>query len=187
MTTLILIRHGETDWNLQGRYTGQSDIPLNARGILQAEILANELRDETIDAIYSSDLQRASQTALLLRAGRSVPLHLDSRLREIHQGEWESLHFDEIHTRYREAWEQQKNEPLTVAPPGGETVGDVRQRVLEATREIIAYHTDASVVIVSHGLVLALIEIQASGLPITAVWDHIPDNANPKKLSVEQL
>ncbi len=187
MTTLILIRHGETDWNIEGRYTGQSDIPLNARGLQQADTLVSNECVDKIDAIYSSDLQRASETAMRLRAARAVPLHLDARLREIHQGEWEGLHFDEIRTRYRQAWEERKNAPLQVAPPGGETVEEVRQRVLEAIRDIIKHHPKETVAIVSHGLALAIIQVEAKGLPIETVWDHIPANANPKSLEVEQL
>jgi alpha-ribazole phosphatase len=187
MTTLILIRHGETNWNIEDRYTGQSDIPLNARGLQQAETLASNECVEKIDLIYSSDLQRASETAKRLQAGRAVPLYLDARLREIHQGEWEGLHFDEIHARYRQAWEQRKNAPLQVAPPGGETVGEVRQRVLAAIRDIIKSHPKETVAIVSHGLALAIIQVEVRGLPIETVWDHIPDNAKPKSLEVEQL
>jgi alpha-ribazole phosphatase len=187
MTTLILIRHGETDWNIEGRYTGQSDIPLNARGLQQAEALSLKLCEKKIDAIFSSDLLRASQTAQRMRADSDTPLHLDPRLREIDQGEWEGLHFDEIRTRYREAWEKRKNAPLEVAPPGGETVGEVRQRVLEAVREIIDRHPQETVAIVSHGLVLAIIQVETHGLPIESVWDHIPSNANPKFLTVENL
>ena len=187
MATLILIRHGETDWNIEGRYTGQSDIPLNSRGLKQAKALASQLCETTIDAIYSSDLQRASQTTIHIQANGDVPLHLDARLREIHQGEWEGLHFDEIHARYHQAWEQRKNAPLDVAPPGGETVGEVRQRVLEVIREIINRHPGETIVIVSHGLALAIIQVEAKGLPIETVWDHIPSNAKPQFLNVEQL
>lgn len=187
MTTLILIRHGETDWNTEGRYTGQSDIPLNTRGLQQAETLAKKLNVDAIDVIYSSDLQRASETAKRLRDKVDIPLFLDARLREIHQGEWEGLHFDEIYTRYRQAWEQRKNAPLEVAPPGGETVGEVRQRVLEVIREIIDQHPEETIAIVSHGLCLAIIQVEANGLPIETVWDHFPANANPQFLNAEQL
>ena len=187
MTTLILIRHGETDWNIEGRYTGQSDIPLNAHGIQQAESLSTSLCEDKIDAIYSSDLHRASETAERIRNNCDIPLFLDARLREIHQGEWEGLHFDEIQKRYRQAWEQRKNAPVDVAPPGGETVGEVRQRVLEAVREIINRHPQETIAIVSHGLSLAIIQVEANGLPIESVWDQIPLNASPEYLELEQL
>lgn len=187
MTTLILIRHGETDWNIEGRYTGQSDIPLNKRGLQQAETLAKKINVDTIDAIYSSDLQRAFETAKRLRDQGDIPLFLDARLREIHQGEWEGLHFDEIHARYRQAWEQRKNAPMEVAPPGGETVGEVRQRVLGAVREIIDQHPGETIAIVSHGLCLAIIQVEANGLPIETVWDYIPSNANPHFINAEHL
>ena len=178
MTTLILIRHGETNWNIEGRYTGQSDIPLNTLGFQQAESLATKLRADKIDAIYSSDLQRASETARILRTDNDIPLYLDARLREIHQGEWEGLYFNEIYVWYRQAWEQRKNTSLEVVSPGGETVGEVRQRVLEVVREIIDQHSGETIAIVSHGLVLVIIQVEANGLPIETVWDHISSNVN---------
>jgi len=92
MPEYILVRHGQTQWNKEGKYTGQSDIPLNQTGIEQAEAASADILKLEPDLIFSSDLQRATQTAHLIRADQpSIPLITDERLREIHQGEWEGL------------------------------------------------------------------------------------------------
>jgi len=185
MTELILIRHGETDWNIEGRYQGQSDIPLNQNGMQQARDMAHRLRHYQFDAIISSDLSRALQTAEILSKTSNAPLRIDSRLREINQGEWEGMLFADIRSLYAKAFKERLRNPLEVAPPGGETVGQVRQRVLDALQEIVEQFPDGIVAIVSHGLSLAIIKVHFNNLAIETVWDHIPSNANPERISVE--
>src|SRR3990172_6670891 len=159
MTDLILIRHGETDWNLEGRYTGQSDVPLNQGGVDQARRMAEELRGEPLAAIYSSDLARCTRTAELLAEVSGAPLRLDPRLREIDQGEWEGMLFEEIRSRFQQAWERRQQLPLEGSAPGGETVGQLQARVLEALQEILTALPDQAVAVVSHGLALAIIRV----------------------------
>jgi alpha-ribazole phosphatase len=185
MTRLILVRHGETDWNVEGRYQGQSDVPLNANGLAQAEALAGQLRGESFAAIYSSDLARASQTAEVLAGGSGATVHYDPRLREIDQGEWEGLLLKEIETRYAEAFERRRSDPLSTRPPGGESVGQVRRRVLEVIDEIRRGFPKETIVIVSHGLAIALIKVYLAGLPVESVWDHIPANASLERFDLE--
>jgi len=182
VTVLYLIRHGQTDWNLQGRYTGQSDIPLNTTGEQQASAAAAQLEGVKLDAIVSSDLQRARHTAEIIAAQMGLPVQTDPRLREINQGLWEGMHFTEIKTQYEEAFKQRKNNPLTVAPPGGETVGQVQTRVLAALRDICAQYPHQQVAVVSHGLSLAIIKASLSGHPIQRVWELIPPNAQVERL-----
>jgi len=185
MTELVLIRHGETDWNREGRYSGQTDIPLNEEGQRQARKLAEALQGTPFQAIYTSDLQRAQQTARYIAEATGAPLYSDARLREINQGEWEGMHFEEIRKRFLETWERRRRDPLSVAPPGGETIGEVRARVLEALQDILERHPNGRVAIVSHGLALALILIHARGQPLETVWDNIPPNAEPLTLCLE--
>ncbi len=185
MTRLVLVRHGETDWNREGRYTGQSDIPLNDVGVAQARRLAKRLRDESLDALYSSDLARAAMTARIVSEVAGVEVQQDRRLREINQGDWEGLPFSEIRLRYHGLFEQRKKDPHSVAPPGGETVGEVRTRVLDALEDILRAHPLGPVAIVSHGLPLAIIKAHFQGLPIEAIWDHIPENAAPFMIDTE--
>jgi alpha-ribazole phosphatase len=176
MSRLILIRHGETDWNTEGRWQGQADVALNATGWSQAQHIAHSLERAGITAVYSSDLQRARQTAQTLADAIGLPVFLDSHLREIHQGEWQGLLFSEIQRRYAQAYQDQRRDPLNFAPPGGEPVAQVRERVLAATQEIIRRHPDATVAVVSHGFVLAVLITQLRELPFAQVWDLIPGN-----------
>ena len=123
MTKLLLIRHGQTDWNLEGKYTGQADIPLNETGRAQAHDAAELMRRRPVDAIFSSDLVRALETAAIV-AGKSesgVNIQTDVRLREINQGVWEGMHFDEIKRRYGAELAAREAQPLDFAAPKGST------------------------------------------------------------------
>jgi alpha-ribazole phosphatase len=175
--TLSLIRHGQTQWNAEGRYTGQSDIPLNDVGREQARQLVKQLKENPPDVIFSSDLKRAEETAAIIANRIKVTVHVDRRLREINQGVWEGMHFDEIKMRYAEEFAARVANPLEVAPPGGETIGQVQERVLSAVAEIMRTNRGSHVAIVAHGLVLALIKAQFENYPISQIWDLIPSNA----------
>ena len=101
MTTLLLARHGETDWNREGRWQGGSDTSLNERGREQARELAQQL--DSVDAIYSSDLARAAETAAIIAGTLGVEVRVDPRLRERSFGDWEGLNAEEIEQRFAEA------------------------------------------------------------------------------------
>jgi alpha-ribazole phosphatase len=186
MTRLVLVRHGETDWNAEGRYQGQSDVPLNATGMAQAKALALRLSGERLDAIYTSDLARAAQTAEALAAETGAPIHREPRLREIDQGEWEGLLLTEIQARYAEEFRRRRLDPLGTRPPGGETVGQVRERVLEVIHEIHRDYPSGTVAVVSHGLALALVKVHLAHLPVQEVWDHIPPNVSVESFDLEE-
>ncbi len=188
MPRFILVRHGQTQWNKEGKYTGQSDIPLNETGREQAKAASHHILNLKPDIIYSSDLQRAEETARLIRGQkRSIPLITDQRLREIHQGEWEGLHEKEIQRRFEKQFETRKNDPLQTAPPGGETIGDVYHRVVDFLLEMQEQHTDQLVLIVAHGVVLAIFDLISCGEPIEKVFDHIPANADPKLVTIGEI
>jgi broad specificity phosphatase PhoE len=104
MTRLLLVRHGETDWNTTGRFQGQADPPLNANGRAQAASLAAQLAQTRIGAIYSSDLQRARDTAEIVARKLGMTVRVDRRLREINQGEWDGMLTTDIIARYPVEW-----------------------------------------------------------------------------------
>lgn len=179
MTTLLLIRHGETEWNLEGKYTGHADIPLNETGRLQAKEVARTVAQGAIDAIFSSDLMRALETAAIV-AGKcksKANIQTDPRLREINQGVWEGMHFDDIKSKFATEFAARQADPLGVSAPGGETVGEVRKRVLESLRDICEQYPNGRVVVVAHGLALAIVRCSLLKHPIQDVWSFIPPNA----------
>ncbi|MCI0397135.1 MAG: histidine phosphatase family protein [Chloroflexi bacterium] len=186
MTTFLLIRHGQTAWNLEGRYTGQSDVSLNETGRNQARQLAAQLRNNPPDVIYASDLVRARETAEIIAASLALPVHADPRLREVDQGEWEGMVFADIIARYEREFAARKADPLNVAPPGGETVGQVHARVQAAVHDLVARHPGRRVALVAHGMVLALIRLQAYGYPIERVWELVPPNVQVEEVEIRE-
>jgi broad specificity phosphatase PhoE len=177
VTELWLVRHGQTDWNLEGRYQGQSDIPLNQTGLDQARRLARKLDGQEFTAIFSSDLQRARQTAEILAEKTGVGVILDPRLREICQGEWEGKKLEEVK---KMQMEDAVNDPIHFHAPGGESVGIVSERLAKAADDIAHDFPRGKVLVVSHGLALATLICAARAVPIAEVYKVIPDNASPE-------
>ncbi len=181
MTKLWLVRHGQTDWNLTGRWQGQApDAPgLNAIGRAQAIDVREQLRGEQFSAIYSSDLLRARQTAELLAEPWGLTVNLEPRLREINLGVWEGLLADDIAAQYPQELAERAQNPFDARAPNGESLREVAGRVLWAVNEIAVKHRGESILIVAHGVSLAVIICHAEGFRLEDVYQHIPDNARP--------
>lgn len=179
MTQLILVRHGQTDWNITRRYQGQKDIPLNAEGLRQAKALASMLSAEVFDAIYSSDLQRALQTARLLLDDRGIPLVTDIRLREIGFGEWEGEIFHDMLAKYPDRFEISRSDPSIAMAPGGESVEQVAARTSSMADEISRLYPSGRVLVVTHGMALATLVCRARGVALNEAFTLVPDNAQP--------
>jgi alpha-ribazole phosphatase len=179
MTHLCLVRHGQTDWNLEGRYQGQGDVPLNDTGRSQARALVSELIKESFTAIYTSDLKRAKETADILADSLQLPVRTDPRLREIHQGEWEGQLVEDIRARYNDVWRLRAHDPASLRPPGGESVAEVAQRVYAALDEITIGFPLNPVLVVSHGLSIATVICQIRGIPVGQAYTVIPNNTTP--------
>jgi alpha-ribazole phosphatase len=179
MTKFWLVRHGQTDWNKEGRWQGQADPPLNVTGRSQALVLAKTLGDQHFEAIYSSDLQRAYETARAIAQPHGLPVLIDLRLREINQGAWEGMLGDEIARRYPSEWAARERDPLHFSPPQGESVVEVASRINAAMDDLASAHAHGPVLVVSHGLALAAIICRANGRPLQDAFDLIPENAHP--------
>jgi alpha-ribazole phosphatase len=163
---LILIRHGQTDWNFAQRFQGQSDIHLNEVGKKQARALAERLSDHSFDIVYASDLQRAIETANIIRK----PAYPDLRLREVKFGDWEGLTYDEIKEKQPAALSAWENDIYKNAPPNGETLEQLSERVQSLLDEIHAKHSGQTVLIVAHGGVLQTLICLALNLKPTMYW-----------------
>ena len=168
---LVLWRHGQTVWNFEDRFQGQTDIPLDDTGVAQAERAARLLAALRPDAIFASDLTRATSTAAPLARITGLPVSLDKDLRERHGGEWEGLTGPEIRARYPAEFK-------TWSPPGGETAAAVADRVFGALERIIeTLPGGALAVVVSHGAALRLGMCKLLGLP-EDVWDTMGPLSN---------
>lgn len=179
-TVLVFIRHGETDWNREARWQGQADVPLNPSGREQAKRMAEELsRRMRVDVIYSSDLSRAHDTALALAGATGAPVHLDPRLREVDQGEWQGKRVLDIREQYADLFARRLADPWLVAPPGGESAAQVAERMKAALHQIVARHPGQVIAIVSHGFVLAVARVLAAGEPVERLFELVPDNCIP--------
>ena len=178
MTTRILaIRHGETPWNRERRYQGQEDVPLNEAGLAQARSIAAALAGTAIDAIYTSDLARATQTAAELAQVRAMPMLVDSDLREQHFGVFQGLTGEEIAQRWPEASASWHRREADFGPSGGETRNAFSQRCVQAIERIALTHEGKTIAIVCHGGVLDCLYRAAARLPmdISRTWSL--DNA----------
>lgn len=163
---LILVRHGESEWNRIGRYQGQMDAPLSELGLRQAEALAERLRREQIDAIYTSPLQRARRTAeAIARYHPAVPLHEDPALLEIHHGDWQGLYAWEVRERYPDELHEWRMFPTRSQMPNGESFSNILKRTLTFRERICAqYAADASIVISTHDVVIKILVADALGM-----------------------
>ena len=166
MTELLFIRHGETDWNRQQRFQGQIDVPLNAMGQAQAQRLVARLAGERFDAFYSSDLQRAMQTAApLATAWGATPVPVTG-LREQSFGVLEGLDVPTIQSLHPELWQRWLEQRADEALPGGESLRQFHTRVLSAVRELAAEAAGQRLVVVTHGGVLDMLWRSAHGLAL---------------------
>ena len=158
MTELILIRHGETDWNRELRFQGQVDVPLNAVGHEQAQRLARRLAGETVHQLYASDLLRTQQTARPLSAQLKLPGVADAALREQNFGQVDGMRVDDIKAQHPEAWDQWTRFDADWAFEGGaESTRTFHARVMDAVRRMVAAHPHETLLVVTHGGVLDMI------------------------------
>ncbi len=171
---LILIRHGETDWNRIGRCQGVADIVLNENGKKQARELAHSLRDHNIKAIYSSDLKRAHETAQHIAEHHNITVQLEPGLQEMNQGDLEGLSFPDIRDRYAEVLKQWRESPETLRLPSGESLVEVQNRAWRVFEKVHQNHIGETVVAVSHNLTIITLLCKITGVGLKGFRDfHI--------------
>lgn len=165
---ILLVRHGETEWNSQRRIQGQLDVPLNATGREQARSLAARLAGVAIDAVYASDLARARQTAEPVAEALGLPLRLDERLRERHFGGLQGRYYEELQRDAPQVHERMRARDLDFDLDGGETLPRFHRRVCDAFADLAARHPQGRIVVVSHGGVLDCLYRLAGAIPLEA-------------------
>lgn len=173
MTRIILVRHGETEWNKVERFRGRADVLLNAMGISQAEATARRIEKVwPATAVYSSPLSRATITAEAIAGRFSLSVQKCDGLIDIDYGRWQGLSPDEIGRRWPELLSSWYRAPHTVQIPGGESLDTLRARCANAIGDIVARHSEETVVLVAHTVVNRIILLIALGLPNERFW-HI--------------
>ena len=167
---LYLIRHGETVWNREGRVQGHTDIPLSPAGVDQARLLAQRFEGEHIDAVWSSDLQRARTTAAAIAGPRGLNVVTTPLLRETMLGEWEGLTEPEVIARGdSNLWDKWRIAPTLHRPPASEPLAEVWSRMLDVLAEIRRAAPEGTVVVSGHGGSLRVLLCDAIGAPLSSL------------------
>jgi 2,3-bisphosphoglycerate-dependent phosphoglycerate mutase len=181
-TRILLVRHGETEWNVEQRIQGQLDVPLNANGRWQAERLAQALAGEDLAAIYSSDLERTCATAAPLAASHGLAVTIDAGLRERGFGRFEGLTYAEIEQRYPDEAERWRKRELGFGPGGGEAVEVFFARSVATLTRLAAPHAGQHIAVVAHGGVLDCLYRAAQRLALDAPRTWRMGNASINRL-----
>ncbi len=165
-TRLLLARHGETDWNQQGRWQGMQNLPLNRAGQEQALALSARLKTERPAAVYSSVLQRAVATAQTIAKEHKLNVCRDERFNEINLGAWEGMTRKEIAAAYPQILQIWEADPRSVKPPNGESIAGIEQRVLAALQEIARAYPGETVCLIGHKITNGVIRSHYLGLSL---------------------
>jgi broad specificity phosphatase PhoE len=173
---LYLIRHGETGWNIEGRYQGQCDPPLNDAGHAQAQDLARRLRRARLDLVVSSPLRRALDTAEAIAARLNIPVVVDARLMEIHLGEWQGRLAQDIAAAWPVEFQRWLSAPWSMTPPGGESLQQVQQRVTFALAAIGAGNSHRRLGVVTHRVPIVLAAMRYLHVPPDRVHTAVVPN-----------
>ena len=184
-TQLCIVRHGETAWNAEGRVQGQLDVPLNEVGIAQARAVAAALQGERFSAIYSSDLQRVTQTAEPSARMLGLPVRLDARLRERHYGMFQTLTYAEVKTNHPEEYARFKAKDPDYDFRTGESLRAFSARSIECIADLAARHPGESILVFTHGGVLEMARRFATGASLSTVREFEIPNCGLNRMSID--
>ena len=184
MTQIILVRHGETEWNVKEVFRGRIDIELNEAGLKQAQLLAKYLSDIKIDAIYSSPLKRALITAEIMANYHKLKVEIAPGLIDFDYGEWQGLPHQEVRDKYRRLYAQWLNRPDRVRMLAGESLDEVRKRAMKVVDKVIAKY-QGSVVLVSHRVVNKVLICALLGLDNSHFWNIRQDTCGITSFTYE--
>ncbi len=178
MLEIDLVRHGESLYNREGKVQGHTNSPLTALGREQARRVAEVLKDRGVEAIYTSDLARALETARIIGEVLGLEPVVLEGFREIALGEWEGRPIDEIRREDWENLERWYSRPMEARIPGAESLEDFRKRVLATFQGVLEEHPEGRIALVSHGGVLSVIVSHVLGLDLNNLWHFRLNNAS---------
>lgn len=182
---LYLIRHGQTDMNKRRKYQGSIETDLNQQGIVQAQRAAEAL-PANIDALVSSPMRRALQTAEIISTHTGIPIDVMPQFRERAFGLFEGLSKTEIKHRFPDLWKHKPLRSFDVTPPGGESVDDVLERVRQGMEELLATHGHGQVAVVAHGFVARAIRGLTTTISRDTFFDYTLANGDCATFSVRK-
>ena len=185
MTEIIIIRHGETEWNKTGRFQGHSDVPLSAEGRAQAAMLGKNLSVDHVDMIYASDLTRAMETAAPLAQRFGLEVISDPQLRELNFGAWEGRNFNDVNAENPNAMKNFYTDPEQADIPESEPFPEFQRRIAGRVREIVAQKRGKRIVIVSHGASIRILLADLLSMPIRSIWHLSQLNTAVNKIRFE--
>jgi len=171
MTTVYLIRHGQTAWNREEVFRGRADIPLNDTGRKEALLTGQYLRGVKVGSVYSSPLSRAVETAEAIARHQGKEVQILDGLIDIDFGRWQGVSHEGVRERYGELYRQWKDTPHLVRFPGGESLEEVRERALREIHEAIQTHAVETLVMVSHRVVNKVVICGLLGLDNSHFWE----------------
>jgi 2,3-bisphosphoglycerate-dependent phosphoglycerate mutase len=184
VTTIVLVRHGETDWNRDRRFQGHADIPLNAAGLDQVRELGERLAGESFSIVYTSPLRRASESAELLAARLGVEVQPSAALKEVDVGAWSGLTVHEVEDRFPEGFARWV-EWRCAGWSDGETYEELGRRVVDGLREIAEKHHGERVLAVTHGGPIRSAAAAALRVPLHEVRDRLGPVANAAVVRID--
>jgi alpha-ribazole phosphatase len=170
MTEIILIRHGETDWNREQVFRGRIDVALNEVGLTQARAVQESLKDTEIDGIYSSPLSRAFETARIIGEKRNGEVRVEEGFIDIDFGAWQGLSHQEVKEGYTDLYAAWLTQPQVVTFPDGESLKEVSRRSMEGLEEVIKNNPGKTLALVSHRVVLKVLLCTILGLELSHFW-----------------
>jgi probable phosphoglycerate mutase len=171
MTRIILVRHGQTEWNRTERFRGHADVPLNEAGLAQAEATGAHIAQTWQPvAIYSSPLSRAVKTAQAIARHFDLPVHIHSGLIDIDYGDWQGLTSDEVRQRWPEQLDNWYNHPERADIPGGEALANLRQRAMQTVKLLVDKHPSETIVLVGHTVINRIILLGVLNLGNERFW-----------------
>lgn len=185
-TEIYLVRHGETEMNITGVYYGWTDVGLSEKGVMQAEDLYDILQDVHFDAVISSSLIRAVETASIVSGYNPDVIIRDDRLRELNFGEWEGIHHRELKENHKEVLEKWGSDWKNTAPPGGESFFEIYIRVKSSIEDIIKEYRGKRVLIVSHQGTMKIIPMVLLDLTEDAFWSFTAEQGRYSHYEIDE-
>jgi broad specificity phosphatase PhoE len=170
MTRIYLVRHGQTQWNKEEVFRGTTDVPLNESGIGEAHWAAEALREKPVEAVYSSPLVRAKETATAIARLHGLDAKIVEGLKDLCFGTWQGVSHQRVRKEFPEIYRQWLDAPHTVTFPGGESLAEVQRRATKAAKEIVSNHPKETIVMVSHRVVNRVLICGLAGIDLSRFW-----------------